>query len=172
MNELELLQEYITSPDPRLNYELRAGENCEDAVIFDKLFSVGKVPTTLYRLISNEYMHINENNIFCDSAYLSCTDDIDKFLGRTNGEQLTCIMISTQSPMSRIDVNSIIHDQNDEGEYILPRNSRLKITKYQSFEGIQEFNVFIDIVGSCESANTLSNIYHYHKIDLYTAELL
>lgn len=172
MNELELLKEYITSSEPRLNYELRSGENCEDAVIFDRLFSVGEVPTTLYRFLPDKNMQISEDNIFCDSAYLSCTSDIDKYWGRTNGEKLTCIMIKTHSPMSRVDINSFLPNQNDEGEYILPRNSRLRITKHQCFEGIHGFEKFIDIVGSFENANTLSDIYHYHKIDLYTAEII
>ena len=81
-------------------------------------------------------------------------------------------MISTQSPMSRIDVNSILPCQNDEGEFILPRNSRLRITEQRSFEGIQEFNMFIDIVGSYENAKSLSDIYHYYRIDLYSAEII
>lgn len=73
--------------------------------------------------------------------------------------------------MHRIIVNHFFPNHNEEGEIILPRNLRLRITNHQIFEGVGSFAHFIEIVDSEERPETLSQIYHYSSIHLYEVEL-
>lgn len=170
MNELELLRVYIESAEPSINRELREGYS-PNAALFDTLFVEGEIPDILYRLIPNENVHIIQDNTICAPAYLSCTNDVDNYIGRINSEHLACIKIATTSPMHRIIVNHFFPNHNEEGEIILPRNLRLRITNHQIFEGVGSFAHFIEIVDSEERPETLSQIYHYSSIHLYEVEL-
>ena len=167
MNELELLRDYVKNAEPQINQELRLGGDCPNAVIFDNLFVNGEMPGTLYRLVPNRIISIDNDGIFLDPAYLSCTDDVDKYLGRINSNDLACMIIDVPSPFQRIVVNEMLSDYNDEGEYILPRNLGLRKTNHQQYIGINGFMDFIEKVGSSESAKTLFDIYHIERIDIY-----
>lgn len=167
MNELELLRDYVQNAEPQINQELRFGRDCPDAVIFDKLFVNGEVPDTLYRLVPNKNICFDNDGFFLDPAYLSCTDDVDKYLGRINSNDIACMIINVPSPFQRIVVNEMLPNFNDEGEYILPRNLRLRRTTYQQYIGINSFMDFIEKVGSYESAKTLFDIYHVERIDIH-----
>lgn len=109
----------------------------------------------------------DNDGFFLDPAYLSCTDDVDKYLGRINSNDIACMIINVPSPFQRIVVNEMLPNFNDEGEYILPRNLRLRRTTYQQYIGINSFMDFIEKVGSYESAKTLFDIYHVERIDIH-----
>lgn len=167
MDKLELLRDYVQNAEPQINQELRVGKDCPNAVIFDSLFVSGEVPDTLYRLVPNSIINFDNDGIFLDPAYLSCTDDVDKFLGGISSNDIACMIINVPSPFQRIVVNEVLPDYNDEGEYILPRNLGLRKTDHQQYTGLNGFMNFIEKVGSSESAKTLLDIYHIERIDLY-----
>lgn len=170
MNE-NLIRAYVESAEPEINKFLRAGIVTEDVPLFDLLFKEADVPDILFRLLPVENVNIIDG-IICDPAYMSCTNDIDKFIDKVRGENIACLKINMHSPFHRISVNEVLPNHNDEGEYILPRNLRLNVLNHYLFNDIAGFTVFLDLVDSYESAETLMDIYHYNDIHLYELEIV
>ena len=170
MNE-NLIRAYVESAEPEINQNLRAGIITEDVHLFDSLFIEADVPIKLFRLLPIEKVNIIDG-IICDSAYMSCTKDIDKFIDKVRGENIACLKINMHSPFRRICVNELLPNHNDEGEFILPRNLKLKVLNHQRFNDAISFSSFLDLVGSFESVETLTDIYHYNEIDLYELEII
>ena len=75
MCAIEKLKEYKTN-STTINTELRNGAENPELYAIDELFSDVDVPSILYRIPDNQYVIIR-NDIFCDPAYLSCTDNVD-----------------------------------------------------------------------------------------------
>lgn len=169
MNE-QLIKDYVESAEPTINQQLRAGTITEEIIRFDTLFVEGNMPEVLFRFLPADFVNI-DNGVMCDSGYMSCTDDIDKFMGKVEGNRIACLRISTSSPYRRILIKEVLPNHNDEGEYILPRGIRMKVVAQQRFEGVDGFTEFLEKVGSFESAETLSEIYHLESIDLYDMEI-
>lgn len=166
----ELIKCYVESSEPIINQQLRLGIVTEDVERFDASFIEGDVPEVLFRLLPVDCVKIIDNHI-CDLGYISCTDDLDKFIDKVGGDCIACLMIRIPSPHSRISVRDILPDHNDEGEFILPRNLRMRVINSRHFDDIVGFTEFLDIVGSFETAETLSDIYCFRRIDLYEVEL-
>ena len=125
MNE-NLIRAYVESAEPKINQDLRAGIVTEDVHIFDSLFVEAEVPDSLFRLLPVENVNI-QDEIICDSGYMSCTRDIDKFIDKVEGENIACLKINMHSPFRRILVKDLLPNHNDEGEFILPRNLRFRV---------------------------------------------
>ena len=166
-----LIRAYVESAEPDINQNLRAGIVTEDVHLFESLFIEANVPNILFRLLPVENINITDV-IICDSAYMSCTKDIDKFIDKVRGENIACLKINMHSPFRRINVNELLPDHNDEGEFILPRDLKLKVLKFQRFNDAMGFSSFLDLVGSFESVESLTGIYHYNEIDLYELEII
>lgn len=169
MNE-DLIRAYVESAEPIINKDLRAGIISEDVLIFDSFFNEAEVPEILFRLLPFENVHIIDG-ILCDPGYLSCTHNIDKFIDKVGGEKIACMKIHMRSPFPRIFVNDILPEHNDEGEYILPRNLKLIVSSHEQFNDAEHFASFLDLVGSSESVETLTDIYHFKGIELYELEI-
>ena len=157
MNE-NLIRAYVESAEPEINQNLRAGIITEDVHLFDSLFIEADVPIKLFRLLPIEKVNIIDG-IICDSAYMSCTKDIDKFIDKVRGENIACLKINMHSPFRRICVNELLPNHNDEGDH-------------HRFNDAISFSSFLDLVGSFESVETLTDIYHYNEIDLYELEII
>lgn len=169
MNEY-LIRAYVESAEPEVNQNLRAGIIREDVYLFDSLFVEENVPDILFRLLPVEYVNIIDGTI-SDPAYMSCTNDIDKFIDKVRGENIACLKINMHSPFRRISVKELLPNHNDEGEFILPRDLKLKVLRHYRFIDFKGFAAFLDLVGSSESAKSLTEIYHYNEINLYELEL-
>lgn len=170
MNE-DLIRLYVESAEPIINRNLRDNIVTEDVHLFDLSFTEDEVPDTLYRLLPAVNVKITDG-IICDPGYMSCTNDIDKFIDRVEGENIACLRINMHSPFRRILVSEILPNHNDEGEYILPRNLQLTVQSHERFNDAEGFASFLDLVGSSESVETLMDIYHYSEIDLYELEIV
>lgn len=165
----ELLLEYVKSGEPAINLLLRAGKTSEDVEKFDTLFVEDDIPGILYRLMPLECVQI-ESDIIYSPSYISTTTNIDKFIDKVAGREIACLRINVPSPFRRISVLDVITGCNDEGEYILPRGLRLRVTAHYHFEA-GKFADFLEMVDSYESPSTLRDIYHFVKIDLYDVQL-
>jgi len=140
MAEIDNLRKYLTEAEPQVNRELRNAS----LFTFDGLFEDGNVPEFLYRLLPKEYVRIDENNIYCDAGYLSCTANADNFISHVFGQNIACLKIKLNSPTSRVVVKELIYDTNDEEEYILPRNLKLNCMQQQVFSGCDQFKLFVE----------------------------
>lgn len=143
MNTLEVLKQYKESSRD-INNELRKGIITLENTAIDSLFSEIEVPPTLYRLIDNKRVQF-ESDIFCDSAYLSCTDEVDNFINKTGPKQhIACLKINMLSPFPCINVKEWLTEYDDEGEYILPRKLRLRLVeKPIVYSGVIQFDEFL-----------------------------
>lgn len=168
-----LLQEYVSSVFPRLNQLLRNGTVSDDINLFDSLFRKNRLPQYLFRIFPKENL-IKANDILTDKAYLSCTTDAGNFIGKVERPEIVCLRIHTNPEVLSINVNEILPNANDEGEYILYRDLRLKILN----NGIKDydqtmFNTFIqDIDNDNMTANELTDIYQCTNITLIEVEIL
>lgn len=170
MEAIEKLKEYKNESN-EINNKLRNGIVNSETCLIDALFSRKAVPSILYRLLDNKYINIIDG-IFCDPAYLSCTKDIDEFICKTDPtNHIACIIIQMKSPFLCINVSEIIPEFDDEGEYILPRELKLRLVGYKKLNSITEFDEFLDKIGSCTGSNELwkSGIKH---ISLYNMEIM
>lgn len=167
MNEQEALLNYVCQGSPEVNVILRTNNGDLEGKTFDGLFTIGDVPNPLYHLMNNEHVVIGEDNIMTDPAYLSCTSDVDNFIARVEGTHIACLKIQIESPSSRINVQELLPDQNDEGEFILPRGSRLLLTETTHYQGINGIQQFLDNERSSSSARELNGIYHINEITVY-----
>jgi len=155
-----------------INNQLRDGNVVSENTAIDALFSEIKVPQTLYRLIDNKYAQF-EFGIFCDSAYLSCTDEVDNFIHKTGPKQhLACLKINMSSPFSCINVKELLTEYDDEGEYILPRNMRLRLVEEPKvYSGVSQFDEFLDEYDCSIGSNQLWG-EGIKTISLYTLEIV
>ena len=170
MAAIDKLKEYKKNSQ-NINQELREGYTNAETCAIDELFSEIEVPSTLYRLLDNQYMNFN-GDIFCDPAYLSCTDDADSFICKTDPtNHLACMAIKMKSPFSCIDVTKMLSEFDGEGEFLLPRKTKLKLVESKDFNGIAEFDEFIDsfdlYTGSAELWEN-----GIRTISLYTFEIV
>ena len=167
MNEQEALLNYVRQSSPEVNIILRTNNGNLEGKTFDGLFTIGDVPCPLYRIINNDYVIISEGNIITDPAYLSCTSDLDNVINHVDGTHIACLKIKIEAPLPHINVHKRLPNQNDEGEFILPRGSRLLLTgttHYQEINGIQQF---LYDERSLLGVNALMELYHINEITTY-----
>ena len=164
MEDLKNLESYLNQAEPQVNKDLRAGN--ESILTFDGLFEEGEIPKKLYRLMPNESVVIH-NQMMCDSGYLSCTTSIDNFIGHTSGEHIACLKILLDSPQKRIKVKDLLANANDEDEYILPANTRLKLINQYTYSDKEQFDELIEQEGLHIGSKELTYIYGIKSITLY-----
>lgn len=155
MNRKELLEQYVKSPNPTINSELRNGIESKNALLFDTLFELGEVPPKLYRWMPNEYIRVDNNNTIVDPAYLSCSKSVDYFCKHVTENNLACLVIETQQKTKHINVQKELPNYNDEGEYILPRNLSLKLKRKEQCSNLTDMEKFLCKEGSVVSAKEL-----------------
>lgn len=171
MSAIDQLKEYKKNSSI-INNQLREGNMGSENTTIDELFSEIEVPPTLYRLIDNKRVQF-ESNIFCDSAYLSCTDEVDNFINKTGLKQhLACLKINMPSLFPCINVKELLTEYDDEGEYILPRNLRLKLVEEPKvYSSVSQFDEFLDKYDCSISSNQLWG-EGVKTISLYTLEIV
>ncbi len=165
MEEIELLKRYLKELEPKVNYELRNGSKSK--LTFDSLFENGKVPHVLYRMLPNDFVKIDYQGFMCDSGYLSCTTSIDNFIEHTTGEHIACLKIYLDSPRRRIVVNELVPESNDEGEYILPTNTKLQFISKSTYSDEEQFEKLIEKENLMSSGQELKSIYGIKSITIY-----
>ena len=155
-----------------INNQIREGNVVSDNTAIDALFSEKEVPPTLYRLIDNKHVQF-ESGIFCDPAYLSCTDAVDNFIHKTGPKQhLACLKIYMQSPFPCINVKELLTEYDNEGEYILPRNLKLRLVeKHKDYSGILQFDEFLADFDCYIGSNQLWK-EGIKTLSLYTVEIV
>jgi len=170
MSAIEKLKGY-KSNSYDINMKLREGHNDPNLHAIDELFSEIKVPSTLYRLLDNKYV-ILDGDIFCDPAYLSCTDHIDNFISKTDPtNHLACMAIKMKSPYPSINVTEVLPEYDGEGEFLLRRELRLKLVGLDDFNDISEFDIFLESLNSYTgSAELWGN--GIRAISLYSFEIV
>ena len=168
MDEIDNLKKYLRQSEPDVNKELRLGNN-NCGLTFDSLFYWGETPSVLYRLLPNDNVEITDNAL-CDSAYLSCTNSIDNFIDHVNADDIACLKIHINRPILRIVPNQLFEQNNDEGEFILPRNTRLHLLRCYKYEH-DEFADFIENEKCIISPRELKEVYKINSITLYCFEL-
>ena len=137
----------------------------------DKLLCDKIVPPTLYRLIDNNKVEFDGDK-YCDLAFLSCTDDIDNFILKTDlTDHLACFIIKMKSPFSCINVGELLSEYATEGEYILPRNTMMQLVGIETYDGIEAFDVFLDNLNSVTGSKELW-AHGIRIITLYTLEIV
>lgn len=170
MEEIENLKIYVCSANPDVNNELRKG--IESDLTFDGLFKIRETPKVLYRLLPIEYISINDG-VMSDAAYLSCTTNMDNFIGRISGEynNIACLKIMVNTPINCICVNDILSENNNEEEYILPRNTRLRLLQENTFSNDMEFDDLIITENMNTRIEELKEIYKINTITVYTMQI-
>ena len=152
--ELNFLQRYVSESEPIINKQLRDNNaNPKEIKLMDSLFEDNSIPSVLYRWIPADCVFI-ENNYLCDKAYLSCAKDVDGYISHVWGDELACIKIKTDGDVKSLDVNKLLPDANEEGEYILPREITLCVIGGKSYQP-SEFQQFLqdvqcDYIRDCE----------------------
>ena len=163
--EIDALQEYVIKEEPTVNKLLRSGEE-QVAGLFDGLMTTLDSPKALFRWLPNQYMYVIDNNLYQDKAYYSCSSRFDSFVGHVNSDDLACLWIKTGDTFQGINVNILLPDYNNEGEYILPRGHTFRVNNSTYFAQ-NEFNKLLLKVGSDERPNTFFDLYHIKSITLY-----
>ena len=170
MDAIEMLKRYKHN-SREINDTLRSGIINSEICAMDELLSKKEVPHTLYRLIDNKDVKF-DGDIFCDPAYLSCTDDIDNFLLRTDStDYLACLEIKMDSPFSCIHVEEFLPEYDSEGEFILPRNQNLRLLGQETFVDIVQFDIFLEKFDSSIGSKELWG-GGIKTISLYTLEIV
>lgn len=158
MGELDILKEYVKNSDS-INDSLRKGIDIPEIKILDSLLVEGEVPRYLYRLLDNKDVKIAGNSSILDAGYLSCSSCFDDFIDNTGEvKHMACYRIEEASPISRIIVNELLPDQNDEGEIILPRNLPLQIIDNIDYSGVGDFERLLEEV-KCDSTGPKELFY-------------
>lgn len=168
MSAIEKLKEYKNKSDD-INQGLREGIDNPDLYAIDELFSEIEVPSTLYRFLDNQYVKF-DGEIFCDPAYLSCTDDIDNFICKVPTNHLACLIIKLDSPTSCIYVEELLPEFDGEGEYILPRSLKLQLVNDSAkvLKSMDEFDKFLEENNSYTGSEELRGARKIETISLYT----
>jgi hypothetical protein len=171
MDAIEMLKKYKNS-STEINEQLRSGVINSETCVLDELFVENEVPPTLYRLLDNNIIEF-DGDIYCDSANLSCTDDIDNFILKTDPtDHLACFRINMPSSFPCIHVEDLLPEYNGEGEYILPRNLKLKLVDTpQEYNTLLQFDEFLDERNSVTGSKELW-AHGIRKITLYTLEIV
>lgn len=170
MGAIDKLKEYKKNSQ-NINQELREGNADADTCAIDELFSEIEVPSILYRLLDNQYMIFN-GDIFCDPAYLSCTDDADNYICKTDPtNHLACMVINMKSPFSSINVTKKLPEFDGEGEFILPRETRLRLVESKDFNNIAKFDEFTDSLNLSTGSDELWG-NGIRTITLYTFDIV
>jgi len=166
--EIEALQEYVIKEEPTVNKLLRSGEE-QVAGLFDGLMTTLDSPKALFRWLPNQYMYVIDNNLYQDKAYYSCSSRFDAFIGRVDGSNLACLKIETGDSFQGVDVNELLPDYNDEGEFILPHGHVFRVNQSTVYTD-NEFDKLLLKEGSNERHNTLTDVYHIKSITVYEME--
>lgn len=170
--EKQFLKQYIESacPGAEVNKLLRQ-ESKNICGLFDNLFSFGETPSRLFRLLPNSYVKLS-NNRYCDKGYLSCSDDIDKVISHFSSEDLACFVIQMPSRISRIVVNEIFPEQNNEGEYILPHGLELVVRNTQQFVTDNDLTELISSFDISENIKSFRDILRIKSITVYHMSIM
>lgn len=172
MKEIVKLRSYVNSAEPEVNRLLRNDQDASD-LTFDSLFERGVIPHPLYRLMDNKYIRACiHDDIFMDQGYLSCTTDVDKFIGRVTGDVIACLEFDIQDEFDRIDVNVLLPEFNDEKEIILPKGLGLKLTLEGEYSNETEIQLFLNRIKSSCSAREIYGLLNIKKIFYYKASLI
>lgn len=171
MDAIEILKKYKNN-SKEINNLLRNGIINSETCAMDELLSKEGVPPILYRLIDNKYAKF-DGGIFCDPAYLSCTGDVDEFIGKTGPkEHIACLKIYMVFPILCINVKKMLTDYDDEGEFILHRNTKLRLVEEPKvYSGVSQFDEFLDEYDCSIGSNQLWG-EGIKSISLYTLEIV
>ena len=171
MDVIDYLKAYKEN-SATINNQLRGGNETSENTAIDAFFSEKEVPSILFRLIDNKHV-IFEDGIFCDYAYLSCTDEVDNFINKTGPIQhLACMRINMVSPFLCINVKEILTEFDDEGEYILPRGLKLRIVdKPKDYTNVSQFDEFLEEMDCYISSKQLW-VEGIKTISLYSLEIV
>lgn len=166
---IAVLQSYVINAT--LNQELYIGKaNEKEVQLLDSLFQQNSLPMHLYRW-SGLREDCEEGNVISEKGYLSCTIDAQHFMNHVLGEHITCFIISTNTQIPSIIVNSILPDANDEGEVILPRDTKFLVTKSELYTE-NEFNIVLDKINVDDiKAKALVDLYNIKTIRLVYLDL-
>lgn len=143
-----LLLEYVTNSAPRLNKLLRNSESSPDIEIFDSLFSRIRVQEKLYRLLPEKSFKLSDGNVYYDEAYLSTSISIDNYIDRFPNtiRDIVCMEIETGGETECINIMKYLPNQNEEGEFILPRNLKLYLQDQIIYSKEKGFKNFLEEV--------------------------
>ena len=154
-----------------INELLRAGQTCHEVDILEGMMTTGDTPNVLYRALENANVCVDvEDEIICDKAFLSTTSDMSYFMGFT-ATDLVVLVIKNCADIPSIDVVEILGNQNDEREYILPRNLQLQVMNTHNYSQ-NDFTRFLTIHNLQDeiSAQELIDIKHINTITVYEVE--
>lgn len=168
-NNLENLRLYVCASEPKVNKLLRNNQDASE-LTFDELFKASSEPQTLFRVLNNKHID-TQNNLFSDKAYLSCSKDIDCFINHINGDDIACIQFHIPQGFLTIEVSSLLPEQNDEKEVILPRGLVFNIESEEKYSGREEIEKFLEIVNSDLSVREICDIYQIKTIHFYKLTL-
>ena len=166
--ELEALKNYVRDSAPKVNKLLRRGEVPVDG-LFDGLIKTMDKPKILFRWLPNRFMHVIDKNRYQDKAYYSCSNSFDAFIGRVDGNNLACLKIKTGDSFQGVNVNELLHDYNDEGEFIVPHGHAFRVNQSTVYTD-NEFDKLLLKEGSNERPNTLTDVFHIKSITVYEME--
>ena len=152
-----------------INNLLRAGQNCHEVNILEKMMTKGRTPNVLYRALENANVRV-EAGIICDGAFLSTTSDMSYLMGFT-ATDLAILVIKNCANIPSIDVVGILGNQNDEREYILPRNLQLQVMNTHNYSR-NNFTCFLTNHNLQDeiSAQELIDIKNINTITVYEVE--
>ena len=152
-----------------INNLLRAEQTCPEVDILEGMMTTGYTPNVLYRALENANVRV-EAGIICDGAFLSTTSDMSYFMGFT-ATDLAILVIKNCAYIPSIDVVEILGNQNDEREYILPRNLPLQVRGIQHYSQ-NDFTCFLTNHNLQDeiSAQELIDIQHINTITVYEVE--
>ena len=181
----EILRDYKTAERKycgrTINDCLRNEESITDTIckeeinkvvsVLEGMMTEGHTPNVLYRALENAFFHgVEEGGVISDRAFLSTTSDMSCFM-RFTATELAILIIKNCANISSIDVVGILGKQNDEREFILPRNLQLRVLQKQEYSPI-EFPHFIADNNLQEEIHPqeLIDIYGVNSITVYEVE--
>ena len=154
---------------PLVNYLLRDGKTCEWVQILDNLMVKGGTPKTLYRVLAQENICIEEGDIICDEAFLSTTSEMRCVPNFMVFPHSAILIINNCSSVRSINVVKVLGNTNDEQEFILPRKLRLHIIDTDSYEQ-NTFDSFLQNYDIDASSKELKDIRKVETIMVYKVE--
>ena len=168
---LEILRRYVTEAEPLINKQLRLNNaDANEVALFDSLFSNSDIPKYMYRWLPSYYVTIIDD-ILTDNAYLSCSSNPGSFINHVSDKDLACYMINTCEELKTINVNALLPNHNNEGEYILPRGIKLEVTADKLYKQ-SEFSHFLREIHCNDVRDTeMVDIYPIESIRLIKTEI-
>ena len=165
------LRKNVSSSKPEVNQILtEKREPNADILVLDSLFATLGEPKTLYRLLPNDYVTI-EDKSYNDSGSMSCSDDLDSLIAHFSSHNLCCFIINAPSRTSVIDVNSLMDEGVDESEYILQRGTTLTINSTKSYLTDYDLQNFIDKYDLYSRINEFKDVYHIERVIVYECSI-